>query len=180
MSAAVLETARLLMREMTPGDIDFVATMLAHPDVNHYYERRLTHAESEDWLSRQILRLQSSQKVGVVEAVADGLLPRPGRTHLEGSLERTDRHGEAVDAVGIEEEDEIRIRSGGTLIARCAETAIVAAAKKKSDDAQAALDAKLSDTEKHAERIARPSGSELARALGGESLRRGHGGYSTA
>jgi RimJ/RimL family protein N-acetyltransferase len=56
MNATVLETARLLMREMTPRDIDFVAMMLAHPEVNHYYERRFTLAESEDWLSRQILR----------------------------------------------------------------------------------------------------------------------------
>ncbi len=56
MNAAVLETPRLLLREMTAADLDFVATMLAHPEVNHFYERRFTRAESKDWLSRQLER----------------------------------------------------------------------------------------------------------------------------
>ncbi len=56
MNAAVLDTSRLLMREMTAADLDFVAAMLAHPEVNQYYERRFTREESKDWLSRQIDR----------------------------------------------------------------------------------------------------------------------------
>jgi len=56
MTGSVLETPRLRLREMTASDIDFVATMLAHPDVNRYYERRFTRAESEEWLSRQFDR----------------------------------------------------------------------------------------------------------------------------
>ena len=56
MTGIVLETARLRLREMTHGDLDFVATMLAHPEVNHYYERRFTRAESSEWLSRQLDR----------------------------------------------------------------------------------------------------------------------------
>ncbi len=56
MKGVVLETPRLWLREMTGSDLDFVATMLAHPDVNHHYERRFTRAESEEWLSRQFDR----------------------------------------------------------------------------------------------------------------------------
>ena len=56
MKDIVLETRRLWLREMTASDIDFVATMLAHPEVNRYYERRFTRAESEEWLSRQFDR----------------------------------------------------------------------------------------------------------------------------
>jgi [ribosomal protein S5]-alanine N-acetyltransferase len=56
MSRVILETARLILREMTPQDIDFIATMMAHPEVNRFYERRFTREESEIWLDRQIER----------------------------------------------------------------------------------------------------------------------------
>jgi RimJ/RimL family protein N-acetyltransferase len=56
MNTAVLETPRLRLREMASGDLDFVATMLGHPEVNHFYERRFTRAESQEWLSRQLDR----------------------------------------------------------------------------------------------------------------------------
>jgi [ribosomal protein S5]-alanine N-acetyltransferase len=56
MSRVILETARLILREMIPQDIDFIATMMAHPDVNRFYERRFTREESEIWLDRQLER----------------------------------------------------------------------------------------------------------------------------
>lgn len=56
MSRVILETARLSLREMTPQDIDFIARMMAHPEVNRFYERRFTREESEIWLDRQIER----------------------------------------------------------------------------------------------------------------------------
>jgi len=56
MSRVILGTARLVLREMVPQDIDFIATMMAHPEVNHFYERRFTREESEIWLDRQIER----------------------------------------------------------------------------------------------------------------------------
>ena len=56
MSRVILETPRLILREMVPQDIDFIATMMAHPEVNHFYERRFTREESEIWLERQIER----------------------------------------------------------------------------------------------------------------------------
>jgi len=55
-SRVILETTRLVLREMVPQDIDFIATMMAHPEVNHFYERRFTRDESQIWLDRQIER----------------------------------------------------------------------------------------------------------------------------
>ncbi len=54
--ATVLETTRLLLREMIPADLDFVATMLGDPDVARYYERRFTRRDAEAWLDRQLER----------------------------------------------------------------------------------------------------------------------------
>lgn len=52
----ILETRRLLLREMEPADIDFVASMLAHPEVMRHYPKCLTLAEAEAWLGQSILR----------------------------------------------------------------------------------------------------------------------------
>ena len=52
----ILETPRLLLREMTLDDLDFVATMLADPEVMRYYPRCCTREESEAWIRRQRVR----------------------------------------------------------------------------------------------------------------------------
>ncbi|HLG16634.1 MAG TPA: GNAT family N-acetyltransferase [Blastocatellia bacterium] len=52
----ILETSRLLLRDLVPDDLDFVATMLAHPEVNRYYERQFDRYDAEVWLNRQIER----------------------------------------------------------------------------------------------------------------------------
>lgn len=52
----IAETLRLRLRELVPQDLDFVATMLAHPDVNRYYERRFDRADAQVWLERQLAR----------------------------------------------------------------------------------------------------------------------------
>jgi RimJ/RimL family protein N-acetyltransferase len=62
MSRVILETPRLFLREMTRRDIDFIASMMAHPDVNRFYERRFTRAESETWLERQLDRYRRDGK----------------------------------------------------------------------------------------------------------------------
>lgn len=54
----ILETPRLRLRELVPDDLDFVAAMLADPDVNRYYERQFTRAESEAFLNRQLSRYE--------------------------------------------------------------------------------------------------------------------------
>ena len=58
MSRVILGTTRLILRELTPDDIEFIAEMMAHPEVNFFYERRFTRDESEIWLERQIERYQ--------------------------------------------------------------------------------------------------------------------------
>jgi RimJ/RimL family protein N-acetyltransferase len=51
--AVVLETERLRLREMEPGDLDFVAAMLADKEVMRYYERTFSRADAQAWLDRQ-------------------------------------------------------------------------------------------------------------------------------
>jgi [ribosomal protein S5]-alanine N-acetyltransferase len=48
-----LETQRLVFRELTWGDIDFVFKMLSHPQVMRFYPRCYTRKESRTWLERQ-------------------------------------------------------------------------------------------------------------------------------
>jgi [ribosomal protein S5]-alanine N-acetyltransferase len=52
----VLETPRLILREMSLDDLDFVAVMLAHPEVMRYYPKRYSRDEAEVWIERQIRR----------------------------------------------------------------------------------------------------------------------------
>ncbi len=52
----VLETTRLVLGEMTLGDLDFVAAMLADPQVMRFYSSRLSRDESEAWVRRQMSR----------------------------------------------------------------------------------------------------------------------------
>jgi RimJ/RimL family protein N-acetyltransferase len=52
----IARTPRLVLRELTPDDLDFVATMLAHPEVNRYYERQFARADAQVWLERQLTR----------------------------------------------------------------------------------------------------------------------------
>jgi RimJ/RimL family protein N-acetyltransferase len=55
----ILETPRLVLRELTVGDLDFVAAMLAHPEVMRYYPKCYSRAEAGDWLQRQLDRYAS-------------------------------------------------------------------------------------------------------------------------
>ena len=56
MSRTILETARLRLRELTQGDVDFVARMLAHPDVMHFYPRPYSAADAVEWIATQLRR----------------------------------------------------------------------------------------------------------------------------
>jgi len=48
-----LQTPRLVLREMSLADLDFVASMLGHPEVMRYWPRCYTRAEARAWVSRQ-------------------------------------------------------------------------------------------------------------------------------
>jgi len=49
----ILESPRLWLRELTLDDLDFVAEMLADPDVMRFYPKRLDRTESRVWIERQ-------------------------------------------------------------------------------------------------------------------------------
>jgi RimJ/RimL family protein N-acetyltransferase len=52
----VLETPRLSLRAMSPADIDFVAEMLADPEVMRFFPKPYSHTEARAWIRRQELR----------------------------------------------------------------------------------------------------------------------------
>ena len=49
----MLETARLRLREMTLADLDFVAGMIAHPEVMRFYPKCYGRDEAREWVERQ-------------------------------------------------------------------------------------------------------------------------------
>jgi ribosomal-protein-alanine N-acetyltransferase len=53
---SVCETPRLFLREMSLDDLDFIAQMLAHPEVMHYWPRSYSREEAADWINRQQIR----------------------------------------------------------------------------------------------------------------------------
>jgi RimJ/RimL family protein N-acetyltransferase len=52
----VLETPRLVLREMSLVDLDFVAEMLAHPEVMRFWPKCYDRDEAADWVKRQQAR----------------------------------------------------------------------------------------------------------------------------
>jgi RimJ/RimL family protein N-acetyltransferase len=50
------ETPRLAFRELRPDDLDFVAEMLAHPEVMRYYPKCYSRGEAREWIERQLAR----------------------------------------------------------------------------------------------------------------------------
>jgi ribosomal-protein-alanine N-acetyltransferase len=48
----ILETPRLALRELTPDDLDFVAGMLAHPEVMRFWPQPYSREEAADWIRR--------------------------------------------------------------------------------------------------------------------------------
>ncbi len=50
----VLETDRLALREMSLDDLDFVATMLADPQVMRFYPKCYSREESAGWIEHLV------------------------------------------------------------------------------------------------------------------------------
>jgi ribosomal-protein-alanine N-acetyltransferase len=55
----VLETTRLILREMSLDDLDFVSAMLAHPEDMRYWPKCYNREEAADWINRQQQRYAS-------------------------------------------------------------------------------------------------------------------------
>ena len=49
----ILETTRLRLREVTLDDLDFVAEMVAHPEVMLFWPKTYNRDEAEAWIRRQ-------------------------------------------------------------------------------------------------------------------------------
>jgi ribosomal-protein-alanine N-acetyltransferase len=54
----LIETERLWLREMSLDDLDFVAEMLAEPEVMRFYPKRYEREDSRTWVERQLRRYQ--------------------------------------------------------------------------------------------------------------------------
>jgi RimJ/RimL family protein N-acetyltransferase len=52
-SQRMLDTERLILRELDSGDLDFVATMLEDPRVTRFYPKQYTRADAVGWIERQ-------------------------------------------------------------------------------------------------------------------------------
>lgn len=52
----LLETSRLRLRRLSLDDLDFVAEMLAHPEVMRFYPQRYSREEARAWIERQLDR----------------------------------------------------------------------------------------------------------------------------
>jgi len=55
---AILETPRLRLREMSLGDLDFIAAMLSHPEVMRFYPKLYSREEATTWIERQLGRYE--------------------------------------------------------------------------------------------------------------------------
>jgi len=53
---SILTTDRLRLREMISEDLDFIATMLADPEVMRFYPKTYDREEAAQWLDRQLIR----------------------------------------------------------------------------------------------------------------------------
>ena len=55
----VVETRRLVLREMSLADLDFISALLAHPEVMRYWPKCYGRDEAADWIKRQQDRYDS-------------------------------------------------------------------------------------------------------------------------
>jgi ribosomal-protein-alanine N-acetyltransferase len=49
----IIETPRLVLRELELGDLGFIAGLLAHPEVMHFWPKPYSRDEAEAWICRQ-------------------------------------------------------------------------------------------------------------------------------
>ena len=48
----ILETPRLVLRELELGDLDFIAELLGHPEVMHFWPKPYTREGAEAWIRK--------------------------------------------------------------------------------------------------------------------------------
>jgi RimJ/RimL family protein N-acetyltransferase len=52
----VFDTRRLILREMSLDDLDFIAAMMADPEVMRFYPKCYSRDEAQSWVERQMYR----------------------------------------------------------------------------------------------------------------------------
>ncbi|MFO0843707.1 MAG: GNAT family N-acetyltransferase [Gemmataceae bacterium] len=52
----ILETPRLVLRELTPADVDFVASLVQDDETMRFYPQRYTRADAIAWIQRNLER----------------------------------------------------------------------------------------------------------------------------
>src|SRR4051812_1538232 len=73
MPKKILETPRLLLREMDESDLDFLAIMLGHSEVMTYYPKPLNREEARAWYDRvQACYVRAGHGFWLVESKATG------------------------------------------------------------------------------------------------------------
>jgi len=55
----VLETPRLILREMGPEDAGFIGALLADPEVMRFYPARYVEEGAQPWINRQVKRYET-------------------------------------------------------------------------------------------------------------------------
>jgi RimJ/RimL family protein N-acetyltransferase len=69
----VVDTPRLILREMSLGDLDFIAAMMADPEVMRYYPKCYSRDEAHSWVERQMNRYtQHGHGLWLVSEKANG------------------------------------------------------------------------------------------------------------
>ena len=52
----VIDTPRLSLREMSPGDLDYIAALIGDPETMRFWQRPFTRDEAVTWVERQMAR----------------------------------------------------------------------------------------------------------------------------
>lgn len=81
----ILETERLILRELVQGDFDEVCKLLQDPDVMYAYEGPFSDTEVQEWLDKQFRRYRDDGMGlwGVVEKTSGTLIGQCGLTFQE-------------------------------------------------------------------------------------------------
>jgi RimJ/RimL family protein N-acetyltransferase len=98
----ILETPRLILREMSLADLDFVAAMLADPEVMRFYPKCHSREESETWVQRQLNRYaRHGHGLWLVREKATGQPRGAGRPAHPEYLRRGKEGGRLADPPAV-------------------------------------------------------------------------------
>ncbi len=61
MPTANIETPRLLLRPMTPADVDAIFAIIGDPIAMQYYPRPYTREEAAEWIERNVRRYENGE-----------------------------------------------------------------------------------------------------------------------